>query len=76
MCLRHFEQFFVAGAVAQFFGKDPQVRGARILGAINAMAETGNLHLARQGALHPVDRGFFAGELQQDLDDVLIGAAV
>src|ERR1022692_2424309 len=74
--LRHAEQLLLAGAAAQLLGKYAQVRGPRIFSAIYAVPETGDLHLARQRALHPVDGGFLAGELQQNLDHVLVRSAV
>ena len=66
----------MAGALAELFGEHAEVRGARILGAIDAMPETRDLNLARQGALHPIDGGLLAVQLQQDLDDILICSAM
>ena len=69
-------QLLVAGALAQLLGEHAQVRGARIFGAVDAMAEAGDLHLARQRVLHALDGGLFVAQVQQPLDDVLVGAAV
>ena len=67
----------MAGAFAEFFGKLPQVRGARIFGAIHAVAEPGNLHLVRQLFAYLIYRGIrFRIDFEQEPDHVFIGAAV
>ena len=61
---------------AEFLRQRPQVRGARIFGAIDAMAETWNLLLAGQHVLHCGQRGFFVAGLEQHLDHFFVGAAM
>ena len=46
--LRHLEPVRLAGALAEIARHLPQVRRARILGVVDAVAEAGNLLLARQ----------------------------
>ena len=41
----------MAGALAEFFGQDAEMRGARIFRAIDAVAEAGNLDLLGEGIL-------------------------
>src|SRR5438270_1748003 len=66
----------MAGPLAELLGQDAQVRGAWVFGAVYAMAEARELFLAIESILNALGGGVFIGELQEDLDHVLVGAAV
>src|ERR1039457_378054 len=62
-------ELLVAGALAQFLAEHAQVRGPRIFGAVDAVAEAGNLDLARQRAFDRIHSGVFIAQAEQPLDD-------
>ncbi len=64
------------GAAAQFFGQRAQVRGAGIFGAIDAVAEAGDLLLVDEHVLHVGQCRFFVARIEQHADDFFVGAAV
>ena len=77
--LRHLEPLRVAGLLAELLRHPPQVRRARILGAVDAMAEAGDLLLARELAADVgVDAlgGRVLPDLEQHLHHFGVGAAV
>ena len=77
--LRHLEPLRVAGLLAELLRHPPQVRRARILRAIHAMAEPGDLLLARELAAHVGVDALGArvlSELEQHLHHFGVGAAV
>ena len=77
--LRHLEPVRLARPLAELARHLAQMRGPRILGVIHAMAEAGNLLLARQlcadDLVHPLRSGVLAN-LEQHPHHVGIGAAV
>ena len=77
--LRHLEPLRLAGALPEIARHLPQVRRARILGVVHAVAEAGDLLLARQlGAddLFGLLERRVRADLEQQPHDVGVGAAV
>src|ERR1039457_322515 len=69
-------ELLLAGALAQFLAEHAQVGGARIFGAVDAVAEARNLDLARQRAFDRIHGGIFVAQAEQPPDHVLVGASV
>ena len=77
--LRHVPPGRMPGAAAEVLRHLPQVRGARVFGLVDAMAEARDLLLARELALHEVVDAVAAGvlaEIEQHLHHLGVGAAV